>query len=112
VARRLDRLRCFSTRRERCQEAGIGDTVEFATKPKLAQNMLERLLNTDVDLGWFIADEAYGDNPGLRAWLAEVLVRQLHLSRRPATPTGSWNPTTPATNQPPDLLGHHVKDPG
>jgi hypothetical protein len=30
--------------RQRCAEAGIGDDVDFATKPKLAQRMLERLL--------------------------------------------------------------------
>jgi SRSO17 transposase len=49
--------------RERCQEAGIGDQVEFATKPVLAQRMLERVLDAGVELGWFTADEAYGDNP-------------------------------------------------
>ncbi|WP_435887330.1 IS701 family transposase [Streptomyces antimycoticus] len=77
--------------RERCQEAGIDDEVEFATKPKLAQNMLERLLNTDVDLGWFTADEAYGDNPGLRAWLDEVdlnYVMAVSCNQRFTTPRG------------------------
>jgi SRSO17 transposase len=29
--------------RQRCAEAGIGDEVEFATKPELAQRMLARL---------------------------------------------------------------------
>jgi len=55
--------------RERCAEAGIGADVEFATKPVLAQHMLERLLDAGADVDWFTADEAYGDNPGLRAWL-------------------------------------------
>lgn len=54
--------------RQRCGEAGIDDTVEFATKPELARRMLERLLDTGTDLEWFTADEAYGDNPGLRTW--------------------------------------------
>jgi SRSO17 transposase len=31
--------------------------------------MLARLLEQGVQIGWFTADEAYGDNPGLRAWL-------------------------------------------
>jgi SRSO17 transposase len=77
--------------RERCQEAGIDDTVEFATKPVLAQNMLERLLNTDLDLGWFTADEAYGDNPGLRAWLEQVdlnYVMAVSCDQRFTTPRG------------------------
>jgi SRSO17 transposase len=55
--------------RQRCAGAGIDDDVEFATEPQLAQRMLERLLDSGVDIGWFTADEAYGDNPGLRAWL-------------------------------------------
>lgn len=57
--------------RERCKDAGIGAEVEFATKPALAQRMLERVLQAGVEVGWFTADEAYGDNPGLRAWLAD-----------------------------------------
>lgn len=57
--------------RERCAEAGIGDEVEFATKPVLVARMLQRLLASDVDVGWFTADEAYGDNPGLRTWLED-----------------------------------------
>jgi SRSO17 transposase len=55
--------------RDRCAEAGIGNEVEFATTPKLAQNMLQRLLDAGIDVPWFTADEAYGDNPGLRTWL-------------------------------------------
>jgi SRSO17 transposase len=54
--------------RERCHEAGIDDEVAFATKPELAQRMLERLLDAGADIEWFTADEAYGDNPGLRSW--------------------------------------------
>lgn len=54
--------------RDRCREAGIDDDVEFATKPELARRMLERLLDTGADIEWFTADEAYGDNPGLRDW--------------------------------------------
>jgi SRSO17 transposase len=57
--------------RERCTEAGIGEDVEFATKPKLAERMLQRLLDCGAEVGWFTADEAYGDNPGLRAWLED-----------------------------------------
>jgi len=55
--------------RERCRAAGIGDEVAFATKPKLAQDMLERALSAGVPFGWFAGDEVYGQNPGLRKWL-------------------------------------------
>ncbi len=57
--------------RERCREAGIGDDVAFATKPEQARKMLERAVAAGVPFSWFTADEAYGQNPGLRDWLEE-----------------------------------------
>lgn len=56
--------------RDRCAEAGIGEAVGFPTKPELTRRMLARARDGGAVLGWFTADEgAYGDNPGLRAWL-------------------------------------------
>jgi SRSO17 transposase len=55
--------------RDRCRAAGIGDEVAFATKPKLAQDMLERAVAAGVPFSWVAADEVYGQNPGLRSWL-------------------------------------------
>jgi SRSO17 transposase len=57
--------------RERCREAGIGDGVTFVTKPELARKMLERAVAAGVPFAWFTADEAYGQNPGLRDWLED-----------------------------------------
>lgn len=57
--------------RDRCREAGIDDEVEFATKPELARRMLERAVDAGVPFSWFTADEAYGQNPGLRSWLED-----------------------------------------
>jgi SRSO17 transposase len=77
--------------RQRCAEAGIDEEVEFATKPKLAERMLERLLESGVEVGWFTADEAYGDNPGLRTWLETRdlnYVMAVSCDSRFATPTG------------------------
>ena len=78
---------------ERCARAGIGPDVEFATKPQLARKMLERLLATHGRqvLPWFTADEAYGDNPGLRDWLdAQDInyVMAISCDARFPTPTG------------------------
>jgi SRSO17 transposase len=71
IDRELYLPKSWTEDRDRCAEAGIGDEVEFATKPKLAQRMLERLLTEHgrQAVPWFTADEAYGDNPGLRDWL-------------------------------------------
>jgi SRSO17 transposase len=61
----------WTSDRDRCREAGIGDDVAFATKPELARKMLERAVAAGVPFSWFTADEAYGQNPGLRDWLEE-----------------------------------------
>ena len=59
---------------------------EFATKPELAVRMLERVHAAGVLRGWVTADEAYGQNPACRAWLAapQVPYRAGHPQRRPA----------------------------
>ena len=56
--------------RPRCTRAGVPDEVGFATKPQLGIAMLERAHRAGVLLGWVTADEAYGQNPTFRAWLA------------------------------------------
>ncbi|MBQ0907064.1 IS701 family transposase, partial [Micromonospora sp. U21] len=55
--------------RDRCQAAGIPDTVEFATKPDLAAEMITAALDAGVPAGWAAADEAYGNSSGFRAHL-------------------------------------------
>jgi SRSO17 transposase len=55
--------------RARCQAAGIPDDVAFATKPILAQTMLERALGAGVPAAWVTADSIYGDVKYLRVWL-------------------------------------------
>ena len=57
--------------RDRCRAAGIGDEVAFATKPALAQKMIERAVAAGVPFSWVAADEVYGQNPGLRDWLED-----------------------------------------
>jgi SRSO17 transposase len=57
--------------RDRCRKAQIPDEVAFATKPHQARVMLERAIAAGVPFAWFTADEAYGQNPGLRGWLEE-----------------------------------------
>lgn len=46
--------------RGRCVQAGIPDSVPFATKPALAAAMLGRALNGGVPASWVSADEACG----------------------------------------------------
>ena len=57
--------------RDRCREAGIGDEVEFATKPELAMRMIARALEAGVPAGWVTGDEVYGQHAKLRMMLEE-----------------------------------------
>jgi SRSO17 transposase len=61
----------WTSDRDRCRAAGIGDEVEFATKPRQAMAMLARAMDARVPFGWFTADEAYGQVKYLRVWLEE-----------------------------------------
>jgi SRSO17 transposase len=55
--------------RERCRAAEIGDEIEFSTKPAQFQAMLHRALEAGVPFAWATADEAFGQNGELRAWM-------------------------------------------
>src|SRR5205807_6966818 len=55
----------------RRQAAHIPDTVTFATKPELAQRMVQRAHDAGLPLGWVVADTVYGHSPDLRQWLEE-----------------------------------------
>jgi SRSO17 transposase len=61
----------WTTDRARCRAAGVPDEVAFATKPRLAQRMLERAMDAGVPFAWVSADEAYGQVKYLRVWLEE-----------------------------------------
>jgi SRSO17 transposase len=54
---------------ERRREAGVPEEVAFATKPELAQRMLERAFVAAVPAAWVTGDEVYGDATDLRRWL-------------------------------------------
>lgn len=55
----------------RRQEAGIPDSIGFATKGDLARAMLARAFAAGVPARWVTADEVYGNDGALRRWLHE-----------------------------------------
>lgn len=55
----------------RCRSAGIGDDVEFTTKPDLGLRMLKRAVTAGIPFGWVTADELYGQTSRIRVWLEE-----------------------------------------
>jgi SRSO17 transposase len=56
---------------DRRAEAHVPGEVSFHTKPQLAQQMLARALDARVPAGWVTADEVYGGDARLRAWLEQ-----------------------------------------
>ena len=55
--------------RRRRREAGIPDTVEFATRPELARRMIGRALEAGAAADWVAADEVYGHDSKMRRFL-------------------------------------------
>lgn len=56
---------------ERRTEAGVPDSVRFATKPEIARTMLERTFTAGITAAWVTADALYGHDRRLRDWLKE-----------------------------------------
>ncbi|MEH0628389.1 IS701 family transposase [Streptomyces stelliscabiei] len=59
----------WSTDPERRTAAGIPETVQFATKPRLAFEMIAAALDAGIAASWVTGDKAYGQDPQLRAAL-------------------------------------------
>jgi SRSO17 transposase len=55
--------------RARCDEAAIPPHLEFATRPAQVIAMITRCVQAGLTFRWFTADEEFGQNPGLRAYL-------------------------------------------
>lgn len=68
INRELYLPKAWTEDRDRCRDAGVDDDIEFATKPELAQLMIERALDAGIPFGWVTADEAYGQVSRLRMW--------------------------------------------
>lgn len=54
---------------ERREGSGIPDDVGFATKPRLAWQMIEAALDAGCTASWVTGDEVYGQDPQLRSAL-------------------------------------------
>jgi SRSO17 transposase len=68
--------------KDRCATAAVPQGVDFATKPDQVRMMVERAVAAGVPFAWFTADEAYGQNPGLRGWLEARDISYVMATRR------------------------------
>jgi SRSO17 transposase len=57
--------------RVRCREAGVPESVNFATKGEVAQQMLARAFAAGVRAEWVVADTVYGYDE-MRDWLESL----------------------------------------
>ncbi|MFL5702874.1 MAG: IS701 family transposase, partial [Ktedonobacteraceae bacterium] len=57
----------WTDNQERCREAHVPEEVTFATKPELAQRMLQRTLGAGLPVAWVTGDTVYGSAQPLRA---------------------------------------------
>ncbi len=56
---------------KRCAKAGVPKGTAFATKPRLARQMLERAFRAGAPAAWVTGDEVYGSDGDLRRWLEQ-----------------------------------------
>lgn len=83
---------------ERCRKAGVPDEVEFATKPELAQQMIEPAVEAGVPAAWVTGDSVYGGHSGLRNWLeARPLAYVLGVSPKDTLINLDWLPQRVST---------------
>jgi SRSO17 transposase len=71
IDRRVYLPESWTVDRDRCQRAGVPDTVEFATRSQLTDNMITAAVQARVPARRVAADEAYGNSSALRARLRE-----------------------------------------
>jgi SRSO17 transposase len=107
VDRELYLPRSWTGDEARLAAAGVPLGTGFRTKPQLLQAMIERAIAAGVPFAWVTADEAYGDNGPLRAFLEErqagyvLAVARSHVITAPAgrlradtlavtLPKGAW----------------------
>jgi SRSO17 transposase len=79
-------------------EAHVPQEVTFATRPQQVKDMLGRAVAAGVPFAWFAADEEFGQNPGLRAYLeGEGIAYAMAVPKNTDTVTGSITTATGVT---------------
>ncbi|GAA2602770.1 IS701 family transposase [Winogradskya consettensis] len=90
IDRRVYLPKSWTGDRQRCQQAGVPDDITFATRSELADHMITAAVDALVPARWVAADEAYGNNTGLRARLRALrLGYVLAVSRDHLVPIGA-----------------------
>jgi DDE superfamily endonuclease len=115
IDRALYLPRSWTEDAERCQQAGVPDSVGFATKPTLATTMITRAVDAGVPAAWVAGDEVYGADPTLRRMVrAHGLgyVLQVAANRRVPTHAGPVRVDELAATVPDSAWQHYSCGPG
>lgn len=72
IDRRIYLPASWSQDPDRCAAAGVPTTVDFATKPRLALDMVGDAVVAGVPARWVTGDEVYGNDPTFRAGVHEL----------------------------------------
>ncbi|MDV2993588.1 MAG: IS701 family transposase ISCARN75 [Chroococcidiopsis sp. SAG 2025] len=72
IDRRLYLPRTWSEDQSKRKKGAVPKSITFATKPQLAQQMLESAFKDGIRPAWFVADEVYGNDGSLWWWLEKT----------------------------------------
>jgi SRSO17 transposase len=72
IDRRLYLPRSWAEDSCKRKKTGIPEALKFATKPQLAQQMLESAINQGIRPAWFVALEVYGNDGSFWWWLEKT----------------------------------------
>ncbi len=72
IDRRLYLPRSWAEEQNKRKKAAIPEALKFATKPQLAQQMLESAIIAGIRPAWFVADEVYGNDGSFWWWLEKT----------------------------------------
>lgn len=72
IDRRLYLPKSWADDSEKRDKVGVPETVKFATKAQLAQQMLQSAWDAGLRSAWVVADEVYGNDTGFGRWLEQT----------------------------------------
>ena len=72
IDRRLYLPKSWADDAQKRGKVGVPETVRFATKAQLAQQMLQSAWDAGLRSAWFVADEVYGNDTRFGRWLEQT----------------------------------------
>ena len=93
IDRRLYLPKSWADDAQKRDKVGVPETVRFATKAQLAQQMLQSAWDAGFRSAWVVADEVYGNDTGFGRWLEQTGQQPyvLTVNKRHAVVIG-WQP--------------------